>query len=138
MTSLKIFYFISASLFSFLLLLLLLHHSLLAAQCQYNLVETMALLPPMLVEEEPWSNVSSCRSITFHQGQEVFMTDLFKDCVVKLDLENGEIEAIGTECEEMSEEGGMLVDQMGGVMVELEEKDMVALYSGDGLLICKQ
>jgi hypothetical protein len=62
------------------------------------------------------------------------VTDLFKDCLVKLDLKNGEIEAIGTECDEMNEEGGLLVDQMGGVMVELEEEDKIAMYSGDGLL----
>ena len=131
------FFIIFVSLFSCLFLLLLLHHSLLAAQCQYNLVETLALLPPSLVGGEPWSNVSSCRSITFHQGQEVFMTDLFKDCVLKLDLKNGEIEAIGTECDDMNEEGWLLVDQMGGVMVELEEEDKIAMYSGDGLLVCK-
>jgi hypothetical protein len=55
------------------------------------------------------------------------MTDLFKDCVVKLDLKNGEIEATGTECDGMIEEGGLLVDQMGGVMVELEEEDKLAM-----------
>ena len=66
------------------------------------------------------------------------MTDLFKDCVVSLDLKKGEMEILGTECEEMNGEGGLLLDQMGGVMVELEEKDKIALYSGDGLLICSQ
>ena len=115
--------------------MLLLHHSLLAAQCQYDMVETWAIFPPSLVGGEPWTNVSSCRSFTFHQGQEVFVTDLFKDCVVKFDLKNGEIEAIGTECDDMK--GGLLVDQMGGVMVELEE-DKIAMYSGDGILICSQ
>ena len=100
-------------------------------------METLALLPPSLVGGEPWTNVSSCRSFTFHQGQEVFVTDVFKDCVVKLDLKKGEIEAIGTECDEMIEEGGLLVDQMGGVMVELEEEHKLAVYSGEGLLICK-
>ena len=131
---------ISFLIFVFLLsfpLLLLLHHSLLAAQCQYNLVETLALLPPRL-EIEQWSNGSSCRSITFHQGQEVFMTDLLKDCVAKLDLKKGEMEVMGTECEEMNREDGLLMDQMGGVMVELEEEDKIALYSGDVLLICSQ
>ena len=66
------------------------------------------------------------------------MTDLFKDCVVSLDLKKGEMEILETECEEMNGEGGLLLDQMGGVMVELEEEDKIALYSGDGLLICSQ
>ena len=66
------------------------------------------------------------------------MTDLLKDCVAKLDLKKGEMEVMGTECEEMNGEGGLLMDQMGGVMVELEEEDKIALYSGDGLLICSQ
>jgi hypothetical protein len=97
-------------------------------------VETLALLPPRL-EIEQWSNGSSCRSITFHQGQEAFMTNLFKDCMVRLDIKMDEIEALRNECDEIN---GDWWDQMGGVMVELVEEDKIALYSGDGLLICSQ
>ena len=68
----------------------------------------------------------------------MFLTDLFKDCVVRIDLKKGEMEILGTECEEMNGEGGLLLDQMGGVMVELVEEDKIALYPGDGLLICSQ
>jgi hypothetical protein len=45
---------------------------------------------------------------------------------------------MGTESEEMNGEGGLLLDQMGGVMAELEEEDKIVFYSGDGLLICRQ
>ena len=45
------------------------------------------------------------------------------------------MEIMGTECKDMNGEGRMLLDQMGGVMVEA---DKIALYSGDGLLICSQ
>ena len=47
----RISFLIFVFLLSFLLLLLL-HHSLLAALCQYNLAETLALLPPRLDKEE--------------------------------------------------------------------------------------
>ena len=66
------------------------------------------------------------------------MTNLLKDCVAKVDLKKGEMEVTGTECEEMNREGGLLMDQIGGVMLELEEEDKIALYSGDKLLICRQ
>ena len=38
----------------------------------------------------------------------------------------------------MNVEGGLLLDQVGGVIVELEEEDMLDVYFVDGLLICSQ
>ena len=121
---------------SLLLLLLLLHHSLLAAQCQYHVVENLALLHPGQSKKEPWSNISSCRVITFHQEQ-VIMADWVMDCVVNLDLGTGKVEAIGTECDHMEGQGGLLMDQMGGVMLELDGVDKIAMYSSEELYLCK-
>ena len=45
--------------------------------------------------------------------------------LVRLDLKNGEMEIMGTQCEEMIGEDGLLLDQMGSVMVELEEEDKI-------------
>ena len=120
----------------FLPLLLLLHYSISAAQCQTMLVEVAALLHPRLVEGGGWTNVSSCRLITFHQEQ-VFMTDFVMDCLVRVDMDKGEMEVMGTECDQL-EEQGLLVDQMGSVMVELEEEEKVAVYSNEGLYLCKE
>ena len=38
----------------------------------------------------------------------------------------------------MNVEGGLLLDQVGGVTVELEEGDMLDVYFVDGLLIFSQ
>jgi hypothetical protein len=59
------------------------------------------MFPPRLKTEQ-WSNASSCRAITFHQGQKVFITGLLKDYVSKLDLKKGVMGVMGIECEEMN------------------------------------
>ena len=46
------FFIVFVSLLPLLLLLLLLYHSLLAAQCQYNLVETLAQMEGVMVEAD--------------------------------------------------------------------------------------
>ena len=39
--------------------------------------------------------------------------------MAKLDLKIGEMEVMGTECDEINGEGWLLLDQIGGLMVEL-------------------
>ena len=71
------------------LLLLLLHHFISAALCQFRLVEVAALLHPSMVEGRGWSNVTSCRVLTFHK-ELVIIAYLDVDCTVVVD--KGEIE----------------------------------------------
>ena len=123
---------------TFLLLhLLLLHHTLLAALCQYQVVDNTALLTPVQLEREPWGNISSCKHITFHQEQ-ILVADWLLDCVVKYDIETREVEAVGRECYAMMEQGSLIMDQMGGIFLNVEDEDKIGLYSSEGFYLCKQ
>ena len=114
------------------LLLLLFHHFTSAALCQFKMLEVAALLDPSLVEGRGYSNLTSCRFITFLK-EFVVMAYLEMDCMIVVD--KGEVEMTGIECDQL-EEQGLLVDLVGIVMVELKEDEMVALYSGEGLYLC--
>ena len=114
------------------LLLLLLHHFISAALCQFRLVEVAALLHPSMVEGRGWSNVTSCRVLTFHK-ELVIIAYLDVDCTVVVD--KGEIEMNGIDCDQL-EDHGLLIDMMGSILVELKEEEKVAVYSGEELYLC--
>ena len=133
-----VYLLVCIALTSLLLHLLLLHYTLQAALCQYQVVDNLALLTPVQLEREPWGNISSCKYITFHQEQ-IIVADWLLDCVVnKYDILTTEVEAVGRECEVMMEQGSLIVDQIGGIFLNVEDEDKIGIYSGDGLYLCKQ
>ena len=132
-----VYLLVCIALTSLLLHLLLLHYTLLAALCQYEVVDNLALLTPVQLEREPWGNISSCKHITFHQEQ-IIVADWLLDCVVKYDILTTEVEAVGRECKVMMEQGSLIVDQIGGIFLNVEDEDKIGIYSGDGLYLCKQ
>ena len=122
---------------SILLHLLVLHFTLLAALCQHQVVDNTTLLTPVQLEREPWGNISSFKYITFHQEQ-IIVADWLLDCVVKYDILTTEVEAVGRECEVMREQGSLIVNQIGGIFLNVEDEDNIGIYSGDGLKISIQ
>ena len=67
------------------------------------------------------------------------MADWLLDCVVnKYDILTTEVEAVGRECEVMMEQGSLIVDQIGGIFLNVENEDKIGIYSGDELYLCKQ
>ena len=66
------------------------------------------------------------------------MADWLLDCVVKYDILTTEVEAVGRECEGMIEQGSLIVNQIGGIFLNVEDEDNIGIYSGDGLKISIQ
>ena len=119
-----------------MLFFVLLHYSLTAALCDYNIVDSLALLPPnMFGDKSLWSNMSACKMILFHEENQVFVVDIASDCIMMLNTESNESELIGTDCSGLIAHQGWLFDQAGGLRVKLEE-EKTAIYSKEGLYLC--